>query len=295
MSDINFEDDPASRNAMRFLLLLQIAELLSVIGLLSFQYYAFALILFLLTIFVSIAIVFWLYIRYRKIPIVQEKRNLDQRVLSILNDIRTQDKTIRSAGENENDLDGKRSQDVLQRLENELKPSLLRLDQLELITFVTYLSKSLIARRSMSTLAVLSFLAISQVVSGVYVSTSAIVAFLPTATATPTMTSTPTSMLTPTSTFTSTPTPSPTYTLIPTNTPLVIFISTPTRVATLVVLIPTRPVQAVCSCSGNTLDCSDFSSHASAQACYNYCISIGAGDVHHLDGNNDGGACESLP
>lgn len=51
----------------------------------------------------------------------------------------------------------------------------------------------------------------------------------------------------------------------------------------------------VCSCSGDTLNCSDFSTHASAQACFNYCISIGAGDIHRLDSNNDGDACESLP
>ena len=51
----------------------------------------------------------------------------------------------------------------------------------------------------------------------------------------------------------------------------------------------------VCSCSGDTLNCSDFSTHASAQACFNYCISQGAGDIHKLDGNNDGNACESLP
>jgi endonuclease YncB( thermonuclease family) len=52
---------------------------------------------------------------------------------------------------------------------------------------------------------------------------------------------------------------------------------------------------APCSCSGNIYNCPDFSTHASAQACYNYCKSIGRGDVHRLDGDNDGSACESLP
>ena len=51
----------------------------------------------------------------------------------------------------------------------------------------------------------------------------------------------------------------------------------------------------VCSCSGDTLNCSDFSTHASAQACFNYCISQGAGDIHGLDADNNGSACESLP
>lgn len=51
-----------------------------------------------------------------------------------------------------------------------------------------------------------------------------------------------------------------------------------------------------CNCSGPDLDCKDFRSHASAQACYEYCRNAGFGDVFRLDGNdNDGLACESLP
>jgi micrococcal nuclease len=53
---------------------------------------------------------------------------------------------------------------------------------------------------------------------------------------------------------------------------------------------------AVCNCGGPDLDCGDFSTHASAQACHNYCVSQGLGDIFRLDGNdNDGLACESLP
>ncbi len=53
---------------------------------------------------------------------------------------------------------------------------------------------------------------------------------------------------------------------------------------------------AVCNCGGPDLDCKDFSSHASAQACYEYCVSQGYGNIFRLDGNdNDGLACESLP
>jgi len=53
---------------------------------------------------------------------------------------------------------------------------------------------------------------------------------------------------------------------------------------------------APCNCNGSDLDCKDFSSHASAQACYDYCVSSGFSDVFDLDGNdNDGLACESLP
>ena len=62
--------------------------------------------------------------------------------------------------------------------------------------------------------------------------------------------------------------------------------------------VPTRASSGgdtPCSCSSNQYNCADFSSHASAQACYDYCISIGRGDVHKLDSDSDGSACESLP
>jgi len=52
---------------------------------------------------------------------------------------------------------------------------------------------------------------------------------------------------------------------------------------------------APCNCTGPDLDCADFGTHASAQACYNYCVSQGYGDVFRLDRDNDGLACESLP
>ncbi len=69
----------------------------------------------------------------------------------------------------------------------------------------------------------------------------------------------------------------------------------PTRVP-VPTAFPTTGSTGACSCSGNTLNCSNFSYQSQAQACYNYCVSIGAGDVHDLDGNdNDGIVCESLP
>ena len=76
----------------------------------------------------------------------------------------------------------------------------------------------------------------------------------------------------------------PTDFLFSTNTPFV-----------LATLPPPTAGGAVCSCSGG-LDCKDFSTHNQAQACYEYCRSLGYGDVHGLDGNDqDGLACESLP
>jgi len=50
-----------------------------------------------------------------------------------------------------------------------------------------------------------------------------------------------------------------------------------------------------CDCSGNLYNCSDFKTHDEAQACYEHCLSLTGKDVHRLDGNGDGEACESLP
>ncbi len=52
---------------------------------------------------------------------------------------------------------------------------------------------------------------------------------------------------------------------------------------------------AVCDCSGNIYNCPNFSTHAQAQACFEYCLSAVGYDVHQLDGDNDGVACEALP
>ncbi len=47
------------------------------------------------------------------------------------------------------------------------------------------------------------------------------------------------------------------------------------------------------TCSYNAYNCSDFSSWYEANQVYNYCLSIGAGDIHDLDRDNDG-ACDTL-
>jgi hypothetical protein len=54
------------------------------------------------------------------------------------------------------------------------------------------------------------------------------------------------------------------------------------------------PQSAACSCSGDTLNCDDFNPQTEAQACMDYCIAQGAGDIHHLDNNNNGIACEDF-
>ncbi len=74
------------------------------------------------------------------------------------------------------------------------------------------------------------------------------------------------------------PTDTPTITLTPTTT------STPTRT-----LVP------VCNCTGPRLTCNDFDSQAEAQACFDYCVEMGYGDIFGIDKNGNGRACEGLP
>ena len=50
-----------------------------------------------------------------------------------------------------------------------------------------------------------------------------------------------------------------------------------------------------CACTGVDLNCEDFASQLDAQACFEYCRSLDYGDVHGLDADNDGVACEDIP
>ncbi|MGB1287297.1 MAG: hypothetical protein ACPG7F_12230 [Aggregatilineales bacterium] len=56
---------------------------------------------------------------------------------------------------------------------------------------------------------------------------------------------------------------------------------------------PAAPNASACSCAANTLNCDDFTTGQDANACYNKCIAETGRDVHGLDGNDDGLACES--
>ncbi len=84
-----------------------------------------------------------------------------------------------------------------------------------------------------------------------------------------------------------------TATLVPT----VVIQSTPTPSVvppTPVPPVPAPPVPTVvaCDCSGDIYNCSDFIGHTPAQVCYEHCVSIGRGDIHRLDRDNDDIACE---
>ena len=101
----------------------------------------------------------------------------------------------------------------------------------------------------------------------------------------------------PTLTSTQALTPIPSNTIEPTIPPVVTDTLIPIPTDTPAVIVPPTltPVAAVCSCEGDTYNCDDFSFHSSAQSCFSYCSASGAGDIHNLDNNGNGLACESLP
>ena len=55
------------------------------------------------------------------------------------------------------------------------------------------------------------------------------------------------------------------------------------------------PLAAVCDCSCNRYNCVDFGCQQRAQACYEYCMRVVGYDVHGLDLDRDGVACELWP
>lgn len=47
-------------------------------------------------------------------------------------------------------------------------------------------------------------------------------------------------------------------------------------------------------CTKDVYNCNNFTTQAQAQVVYDYCISKVAGDIHQLDGDGNGKACEGL-
>src|SRR6266498_3521432 len=97
MSKISFVEDPVSRRATRFLLLLQIAALILVVGFSLIDLFFFAFAISFLTFFVFIAMLLWLCSRYQDLPIVTEKRELKRLVLRFQKSIQTEESIIQSA------------------------------------------------------------------------------------------------------------------------------------------------------------------------------------------------------
>lgn len=85
------------------------------------------------------------------------------------------------------------------------------------------------------------------------------------------------------------PTATPTFTATPTQAP-----ATPTAIAT-TTPVPTATTALLYICDRDTYNCADFETQSEAQAALDYCVERGFGDIHKLDQDGDGVACESLP
>ena len=86
-------------------------------------------------------------------------------------------------------------------------------------------------------------------------------------------------------------TPFPTVTLTATSSPTAMLTATPQPTAT----ATAAPPGDCTICSYDAYNCSDFSTHNEAQACHDYCFAQVGYDVHRLDFDDNGLACESLP
>jgi len=69
---------------------------------------------------------------------------------------------------------------------------------------------------------------------------------------------------------------------------------TTTTTTTTTTFLPTTTITKEIICSDNAYNCPDFSTHAEAQEVYEFCGGVN-NDIHKLDADKDGIACESLP
>ena len=77
MSKITFDEDPSSRKVTQILFLSQIAGMGSVLGLRFFHLFFPALVVSLVTLMLFILSLLWLYARYRNLPLIHEKGELN--------------------------------------------------------------------------------------------------------------------------------------------------------------------------------------------------------------------------
>jgi hypothetical protein len=97
MFNVSFVDDPLSRKVIRFLLLLQIAAMVIVVGLSLAHLFFLAFAISALTLLVLIVTLLWLYARFRELPVVREKRELERLVLKFQKGVHTEEQNIQAA------------------------------------------------------------------------------------------------------------------------------------------------------------------------------------------------------
>ena len=94
---VSFVGDALSRKVTRLLLLLQIVAMLIVVGLSLAHFLFLAFALSVLSLLMLSFTLLWLYARYREIPAVREKRELERLRLKFQKGVQTEEKNIQDA------------------------------------------------------------------------------------------------------------------------------------------------------------------------------------------------------
>ena len=215
MSKIAFEADRASRNVTRFLFILQATGLVLVVCLRLLGLQALALVVSCLTLLLFLASLFWLYARYRNIPLVRQRIELENLYRRFEKNVHSEGNVIRSAimererlvqaekaemelaqstlqkdriGQKYQALQEKngaaesRARSSKELLEHELIRFKPRLQQLAPLTFTRYLSQALVSQRLMAALLAFALIGL-QMIASVSVTRSMMATELPAATA----------------------------------------------------------------------------------------------------------------
>ena len=112
MPDMTFENDPFSRTLIRGLLLLQPTTLVLVLGLSYLDLSYLAVPISFLALCLLLSAVLCLYLRYRKIPIVREKRKLQDLRKKLQKKIQAEGITIRAAVKQRKDLSRSEKEEI---------------------------------------------------------------------------------------------------------------------------------------------------------------------------------------
>lgn len=97
MFNVSFVDDPLSRRVTRLLLLVQVLAMLIVVGLSIAHQFFLAFAISFVTLLVLTITLLWLYARYRDLPIIREKRELERLTAKFRKGVQTEQKNIQVA------------------------------------------------------------------------------------------------------------------------------------------------------------------------------------------------------
>ncbi len=97
MSRIPFHKDRLSRIVIRALLIVQIAAMVAVLRLSLLDLSSLAVAISLLTLFLLIGVMLWLYVRYQTLPVVCERKTLEHLTLKFQNNLQEEERRITAA------------------------------------------------------------------------------------------------------------------------------------------------------------------------------------------------------